>query len=154
MRFCKSLGKHNLFMILPSSLSKTGLGCSCGHQSRGHTFIIRSCFSNSFFDPQHHPLRPPLQAERDAIKVEDEKRVGEYLALAQQLRKLRKDLTSLVHAPKHALPFLQQGRLVRVAPPEQAVASVHRWVCVAEHDICSRVVAEWTACRFSSMSVT
>jgi hypothetical protein len=58
-----------------------------------------------------------MQAERDAVQIEDEERVAEYLALSQQLGKLRRELRRVVCAPQHALPFLQPGRLVRVLPP-------------------------------------
>ena len=38
---------------------------------------------------------------------------------SQQLEKLRAEARAVVSAPKHCLPFLQPGRLVRVLPPEQ-----------------------------------
>ena len=38
---------------------------------------------------------------------------------SQQLDKLRGEVRAIVAAPKHCLPFLQPGRLVRVLPPEQ-----------------------------------
>lgn len=62
------------------------------------------------------------QAERDAIEIEDEGRVEEYLALTQQLARLRREMRRVVCAPKHALPFLQPGRLVRVLPPAEPAA--------------------------------
>lgn len=43
-------------------------------------------------------------------------------ACSQQLEKLRGEIRAIVAAPKHCLPFLQPGRLVRVLPPEQPPA--------------------------------
>ncbi|PRW05917.1 superkiller viralicidic activity 2-like 2 isoform B [Chlorella sorokiniana] len=60
-----------------------------------------------------------LEAERDGIAIEQEEKVQEFLALSQQLEKLRGEVRAIVSAPKNCLPFLQPGRLVRVLPPEQ-----------------------------------
>ena len=64
------------------------------------------------------------EAERDAVEIEEEPRVAEYLALARQATAQRAALRSATFAPKHALPFLQPGRLVRLlAPPPAAGAA-------------------------------
>lgn len=42
---------------------------------------------------------------------------------SQQLDKLRGEVRAIVCTPKHCLPFLQPGRLVRVLPPEQEAAA-------------------------------
>ena len=55
-----------------------------------------------------------LEVERNGVVVQDEPRVQEYLALEQQLRKLRGELRHTTVAPRHSLPFLQPGRLVQV----------------------------------------
>ena len=61
------------------------------------------------------------ESERDAVEIDDEPRVAEYLALARQAAAQRAALRSTTFAPKHALPFLQPGRLVRLlAPPPAA----------------------------------
>ncbi|EFN51100.1 hypothetical protein CHLNCDRAFT_141429 [Chlorella variabilis] len=65
-----------------------------------------------------------LEAERDGLVIEQEESVKEYLALSQQLAKLRAETRAIVAAPQHCLPFLQPGRLVRVLPPEQPPAAV------------------------------
>lgn len=57
-----------------------------------------------------------MQAERDAIEIPQEAKVEEYLALTQQLTKLTAERAAFINAPKYALPFLQPGRLVQVAP--------------------------------------
>ena len=48
------------------------------------------------------------------MDIEDEQRVSEYLALMRQAAAQRAALRSATFAPKHALPFLQPGRLVRL----------------------------------------
>jgi ATP-dependent RNA helicase DOB1 len=52
--------------------------------------------------------------ERDAVDIEEELRVAEYLTLAQQAAGQRASLRAATFAPKHALPFLQPGRLVQL----------------------------------------
>ena len=54
------------------------------------------------------------QAERDAISIEDEEAVGEYARLQQAEAEGRSLIRSMVMQPRHALPFLQPGRLARV----------------------------------------
>eukprot|EP00887_Chlorella_sp_A99_P001342 scaffold14.g1342.t1 len=55
-----------------------------------------------------------LEGERAGFVIEQEGKVQEYLALQQQLQKLRSKARSIVMQPRHALPFLQPGRLVQV----------------------------------------
>ena len=52
------------------------------------------------------------------MDIEEEPRVAEYLALAQQAAGQRASLRAATFAPKHALPFLQPGRLVRLLASE------------------------------------
>ena len=54
------------------------------------------------------------------MQIEDEPRVADYLALAQQAAGQRASLRAATFAPKHALPFLQPGRLVRLLAPKAA----------------------------------
>lgn len=55
-----------------------------------------------------------MQAERDAITIEEEEPVGEYAQLQHQEAEGRSLIRSMVMQPRYALPFLQPGRLVRV----------------------------------------
>lgn len=54
------------------------------------------------------------QADRDAIKIEDEEQVSKYAELQQQEAESRSLIRSMVMQPRYALPFLQPGRLARV----------------------------------------
>ena len=65
-----------------------------------------------------------LQEERDAIVVAEEEAVAQYAALLEAAAAARATLRSMVMQPRHVLPFLQPGRLVRVlAQPEEAAAA-------------------------------
>ncbi len=65
-----------------------------------------------------------MQAERDAIEIEDEEQVSEYAELQQQEAESRSLVRSMVMQPRYALPFLQPGRLARVlTTTESAPAS-------------------------------
>ena len=57
------------------------------------------------------------------MEIEEEPRVAEYLALARQAAAQRAALRSATFAPKHALPFLQPGRLARLLAPPTAGAT-------------------------------
>jgi ATP-dependent RNA helicase DOB1 len=54
-----------------------------------------------------------LQAARDAIDVPQLEAVAEHFAKRSQLAKLHADVRARITEPKHVLPFLQPGRLVR-----------------------------------------
>lgn len=56
-----------------------------------------------------------VQADCDAVQVEEEERVGSYLELQQQLGQARRDMRAVVNQPRYILPFLQPGRLVSIA---------------------------------------
>ena len=58
-----------------------------------------------------------LEAERDAIQVDgaDESAVRDYLDAEARLGAARAQARAITHAPQHALPYLQGGRLVKVA---------------------------------------
>ena len=55
-----------------------------------------------------------MQEERDSISIEDEDAVEQYAALLEQQAASRAEMRAIVMQPRHALPFLQPGRLVRV----------------------------------------
>ena len=72
--------------------------------------------------PNRQAALSKLEAERDAIQLEDEASVAEYLLMLRQLASLRDEQRQLVNSPKHVLPFLQPGRLARVLPDGAAAA--------------------------------
>lgn len=55
-----------------------------------------------------------LAEQKDAIVIDEEDKVTEYLALQQQRTRLQRDLSAIVSNYKHSLPFMQPGRLVRI----------------------------------------
>ena len=57
------------------------------------------------------------QEEREGISIEDEEAVEQYAALLEQRAAARAEMRAIVMQPRHALPFLQPGRLVRVLTP-------------------------------------
>lgn len=59
-----------------------------------------------------------LQAQHDSIQVPDEAMTAQCGLLLQQLREHQAQLRPMLNAPVYALPFVQPGRLVRVATTE------------------------------------
>lgn len=57
------------------------------------------------------------------MQIENEEGVLQYAALLEQQAQIRADLRSIITQPKHALPFLQPGRLVSVMPQPDAPAA-------------------------------
>lgn len=55
-----------------------------------------------------------MQAECEAVEVDEEDLVKTYLELQQQLGQARRDMRAVVNQPRHLLPFLQPGRLVSI----------------------------------------
>jgi ATP-dependent RNA helicase DOB1 len=55
-----------------------------------------------------------LESERNSMVIEEEESLKDYYDLLQQHRSLKKDVHDIVLSPKHVLPFLQPGRLVRI----------------------------------------
>lgn len=51
-----------------------------------------------------------------AIEIPNQESVVTYFKIRQQLAKLSKEIQEFIHRPKYCLPFLQPGRLVKVAP--------------------------------------
>ena len=65
-----------------------------------------------------------MQAERDAIQIEDEEQVSEYAELQQQEAESRSLIRGMVMQPRYALPFLQPGRLARVLTSAEPASGV------------------------------
>ncbi|CAD6340615.1 unnamed protein product [Miscanthus lutarioriparius] len=55
-----------------------------------------------------------LESERNSMVIEEEESLKDYYDLLQQHRSLKKDVHDIILSPKHVLPFLQPGRLVRI----------------------------------------
>ncbi|XP_004964282.1 DExH-box ATP-dependent RNA helicase DExH9 [Setaria italica] len=55
-----------------------------------------------------------LELERNSMVIEEEESLKDYYELLQQYKSLKKDVRDIVLSPKHVLPFLQPGRLVRL----------------------------------------
>lgn len=57
------------------------------------------------------------------MAIEEEEAVAQYAALLETAAAARRDMRAHVMQPRHALPFLQPGRLVRVlAAPEEGAS--------------------------------
>lgn len=65
-----------------------------------------------------------LQAQHQALEVPDEPTTAQCALLLQQLRQHQAALRPLLTAPIYALPFVQPGRLVRVATTEEGAIGV------------------------------
>nr|CAB3466687.1 unnamed protein product [Digitaria exilis]CAB3469175.1 unnamed protein product [Digitaria exilis]CAB3469180.1 unnamed protein product [Digitaria exilis] len=55
-----------------------------------------------------------LESDRNSMVIEEEESLKDYYELLQQYKSLKKDIRDIVLSPKHVLPFLQPGRLVRL----------------------------------------
>ncbi|CAI5461115.1 unnamed protein product [Closterium sp. Yama58-4] len=55
-----------------------------------------------------------LEAEYSSINIPDESSLLALLSLRRQLSALRAEIRSFITAPRHALPFLSPGRVVRI----------------------------------------
>ncbi|KAG2608847.1 DExH-box ATP-dependent RNA helicase DExH9-like [Panicum virgatum] len=55
-----------------------------------------------------------LESDRNSMVIEEEESLKDYYDLLQQYKSLKKDVRDIVLSPKHVLPFLQPGRLVRI----------------------------------------
>ncbi|KAH9318432.1 hypothetical protein KI387_020201, partial [Taxus chinensis] len=55
-----------------------------------------------------------LEEERNSIVIEEENKLKDYYSLLEQLKSFKSDIRKIVFSPRHCLPFLQPGRLVRV----------------------------------------
>jgi hypothetical protein len=80
-----------------------------------------------------------VEQERAAIAVEGESEVREYAELRDQLRRLHRDRRKIVTGPKHVLPFLQPGRLIRVLCPPAEEDKVRSQSSLPGAFLCNRV---------------
>lgn len=55
-----------------------------------------------------------LEEQRDSIVIEEEDKLKDYYSLLEQFRSFKGDMRSIVFSPRHCLPFLQPGRLIRI----------------------------------------
>ncbi|XP_072969929.1 DExH-box ATP-dependent RNA helicase DExH9 [Typha angustifolia] len=58
-----------------------------------------------------------LEIEKSSMIIEEEESLKDYYNLLQQYRSLKNEVRDIVFSPKHCLPFLQPGRLLRVRCP-------------------------------------
>jgi ATP-dependent RNA helicase DOB1 len=58
-----------------------------------------------------------LEAEKEAVHIDEEESIEQYNSLQVQERKLTAGYRDAVMTPRYAVPFLQPGRLVKVLPP-------------------------------------
>ncbi|XP_069780461.1 exosome RNA helicase MTR4 isoform X2 [Narcine bancroftii] len=75
----------------------------------------------SFYQFQNYKAIPGLmekvkglEEQYNEIEIPNEENVVAYYKIRQQLAKLSKEIEGYLHKPKHCLPFLQPGRLVKV----------------------------------------
>lgn len=55
-----------------------------------------------------------MQAELDAFGIENEAELKDYLLTMHNAAEVRQELQQLVNHYKHAVPFLQPGRIVKL----------------------------------------
>lgn len=67
--------------------------------------------------PQLEARVAALEADHDAIIIEDEELIELYADLQKQRMKLKASILQTVYDAKYALPFLQPGRLIKILPP-------------------------------------
>lgn len=75
----------------------------------------------SFFQFQHRAAVPELEdkrakleAQRDAMVIDDESLVAEYYQIRTQLEKLSVEMKATLRQPEHVLQFLNPGRLAHI----------------------------------------
>ena len=61
-----------------------------------------------------HTDTKQAEEEYSAFVIPEEESVAEYYELRRQMDESRKDLQTVITHPSHILPFLQQGRLVKI----------------------------------------
>ena len=78
-----------------------------------------------------------LESERDSLEIDEEESVDQYASLQTQARKLRAAVRDTVMTPRHALPFLQTGRLAKVIPPggDSGVEGTGVWTAVVNFQL-------------------
>ncbi|KAI5959944.1 MTR4 [Candida pseudojiufengensis] len=71
-------------------------------------------FQNASSVPQLENKLKNLEDEKKDIHIDDESIVKEYYDLTQQLNKYNSDVRKVITHPGHILPFLQDGRVIKV----------------------------------------
>ncbi|CAL1193328.1 ATP-dependent RNA helicase DOB1 [Candida parapsilosis] len=80
-------------------------------------FMLESSFyqfQNAASVPAMEQKMQSLQHEIEGVHIDDEATVKEYYDLSQQLNKYTADVRKVVTHPGHILPFLQDGRVIKV----------------------------------------
>ena len=70
-----------------------------------------------------------LEAERDAVAIENEDSITNYYKLRQQISKLEREMQQYITKPMFCVPFLQPGRLVKVEHDNEDFG----WGCVINY---------------------
>ncbi|KAF9415569.1 ATP-dependent RNA helicase mtr4 [Podila epigama] len=81
-------------------------------------YMLEKCFfqfQNSGNIPQLEKELATLEAEKVAMVFEDEATLTGYHDVRQQLTSLRKDVRDVVNHPTHSLPYMQEGRVIKVS---------------------------------------
>lgn len=71
-------------------------------------------FQNSDEIPSLESKLKAVEAEMEAIVIEQEDSISEYWNIRNQLESCKKDFRKIIHHHSYAVPFMQVGRLVRV----------------------------------------
>jgi ATP-dependent RNA helicase DOB1 len=71
-------------------------------------------FQNNSSIPSLEKKVKELEGRRDGVVIENEDQVTNYYRIRQQLHRLEGEMQAFVTKPKHCVPFLQPGRLVKV----------------------------------------
>ncbi|KAL8916925.1 MAG: hypothetical protein Q9172_006047 [Xanthocarpia lactea] len=80
-------------------------------------FMLERCFfqfQNSASVPQLERERADLEEEMEKMKITDESTIREYYDLRKQIENYNKDMKTVIQHPNYCLPYLQDGRLVKV----------------------------------------
>ncbi|CAK9442335.1 uncharacterized protein LODBEIA_P60780 [Lodderomyces beijingensis] len=71
-------------------------------------------FQNAASVPELERKQNVLKAEIEDVHIDDEATVKDYYDLSQQLDKYNADLRKVITHPGHILPFIQDGRVVKI----------------------------------------
>lgn len=62
----------------------------------------------------HAILCETMQVEHESFKIEEEGGLEDFFSTMQNAAEVRQEMQQLVHHYKHAVPFLQPGRIVNL----------------------------------------
>lgn len=65
-----------------------------------------------------------MESEYEAIKVEDEKNIGDYIKIKTQITTLSKDFLRYLTSPHYIIPFMNSGRLLKVLYKKHSLYSI------------------------------